>query len=190
MRLRNFSIHAEVILISLIFLVSCGRISQVISTASEASTANSSQLQRQNQSTDTSQPVATAVGQTNSHIPRDATAQSPPFGGSISIQQETCCVDGANGKTAQLHVFFSTYSNTATVTQMRIQTDAGKDCRSTDAPPPRTLDAPWEPIMQTRDYAVPVPQERWRILVQYRDAQGHIFPEPAACDDVVGLATQ
>jgi hypothetical protein len=123
---------------------------------------------------------------------RDATAQATPFDGGVTIETEQCCTSRANGKTDRLFVRFDAISRFGQIQAMRILVEPGQDCggRSPDtsAPLPNSVKASWEPYTNLRrDYAIPVPQERLRIVVQFRDLQGHVFLTPAGCDDAVGL---
>lgn len=121
----------------------------------------------------------------------DATAQATPFDGGVTLERSTCCVPapGGKGKAILVSASFDAYSKQGTVQEMRIVVEPGKDCRSPDKfAIPMNLEAPWEPYTNVRrSYLVAIPQPAWRILVQFRDTRGNIFPTPAYCDDAVGL---
>lgn len=122
----------------------------------------------------------------------DATAQATPFDGGVTIETEQCCTSGTNGRTDHLFVHFDAFSRFGPIEAMRILVEPGQDCggRSSDSstPLPDSAKASWEPYTNLRrDYTIRVPQERLRIVVQFRDVQGHVFPSPAGCDDAVGL---
>lgn len=122
----------------------------------------------------------------------DATAQATPFDGGVTLETEQCCISGPNGRTDRLFVRFDAYSDFGPIDAMRILLEPGKDCGgrspASSSPIPDSVQASWEPYTHLRrDYTITVPQDRLRIVVQFRDAQGHIFPIPAGCDDAVGL---
>jgi len=122
----------------------------------------------------------------------DATAQATPFDGGVTIETEQCCTSGPHGMTDRLSVRLDAFSKFGAIQAMRVLVEPGQDCggRSPDPSAPRlgSVNAPWEPYTNLRrDYTVAVPQERLRIIAQFRDIQGHVFPTPAGCDDGTGL---
>ena len=138
-------------------------------------------------------PSVTAIATQPAHVDVDATAQATPFDGAPTIEREQCCAMSPTGMTDRLSVRLDAFSIFGPIEAMRVLVELGQDCggRTPDnsSPRPDTVNAPWEPYSNVpRNYTVPVPQERLRIVAQFRDHQGHIFPTPAGCDDVTGLS--
>jgi hypothetical protein len=122
----------------------------------------------------------------------DATAQAALFDSAPTIEREQCCESSPTGMIDRLSVRLDAFSTSGAIQAMRIVVEPGQDCggRTPDTidPIPSSVDAPWESYTNLlRDYVVAVPQARLRILAQFRDSQGHIFPTLAGCDDVIGL---
>lgn len=136
-------------------------------------------------------PVTTTATQP-AQLEVDATAQATPFDGAPTIEREQCCAMSPTGMTDRLSVRLDAFSVFGPIEAMRILIELGQDCggRTPDSssPPPSVVNAPWEPYSNVpRDYIVPIPQERLRVVAQFRDNQGHVFPTPAGCDDATGI---
>src|SRR3954464_2411195 len=115
------------------------------------------------------QPVQPDIG---------ATAQAIPFDGAPTIEREQCCVMSPTGMTDRLSVRLDAFSTFGPVEAMRVLVELGQDCggrmADSSSPLPSMVNAPWESYSNVpRDYAIPVPQERLRIVAQFRDNQGH-----------------